>query len=262
MPVFAATMFHAVWWQILIAAAVGSALGQLAVRYARSRIARGAVIAAALIVIGATVAWTFRRGGSAEPKGESFLVVRSPSLTWDDVEQIRTVQAVKLVVPYLQSSEQTASEDQNWNTSVVGTTSDYFEFMHLQLAHGTGFVPGTAKIVVVGETVAKQLFGANDPVGQTVRIHSYPYQIVGLLAHRGTAPSGQDLDDVVLMPLEIFQQKIKGGLARLVGGSILISPYLPDDLPRVEEGVRSVLRDRHHLVDGDDGDVTIHTVNR
>lgn len=258
-PLFAATAFHPVWWQIFLAAAVGSALGQLAVRFARGRIAQLAVIGVAVAVIGVTVAWSLRRGAPAANAGYRYIAVRSAALTWDDVEAIRALPSVHVVVPYLRKSMQTASEDQNWNTSVIGTTPDYFELMGLELVRGSGFEPEARKIVVLGETPARQLFGAHtNPVGATMRINNLPFEVVGELAHRGTAAGGEDLDDVALIPAEIFLAKIDYGGKRL-RGSIFLAPESEADIPRIEEDVRRLLRDRHL---GADDDVTILTLAR
>ena len=256
-PVFARTMFHPAWWQIFVAAAIGSALGQLAVRYARGR-ARWAVIVVAIAVIGVSAGWLFRHGPSHEatlPHG--FLAISGKSLTWEDLRTIAELPSVERAVPYLHTGETLVNEDHNWTSAIVGTTPDYFAFMDLRLAAGQMFDATPFKAVVVGETVVKQMFGSQDPVGATVRIRNQPFEIVGVLAHRGMTAEGQDLDDVVLMSTDIYAQKIRGGLDKYVDGALLVSPRSVAELDRTEADVRSTLRIRHLLQDGAEDDFVI-----
>ncbi len=121
-----------------------------------------------------------------------------PTLTWDDLKAIQTeVPSVRMAAPVLRSSAQLVSEDQNWTTQVQGTTPEYFEIRNWNVANGTNItqsdVDGGTKVIVIGLTVAKQLFGAAaDPVGQVVRIKNTPYQVIGVLAAKGQSPTGQD----------------------------------------------------------------------
>lgn len=253
-PVFAATAFHPVWWQIFIAAAIGSALGQLAVRFVRGRV-RWVVVVVAVAVLGVSVGYTFRRGSrdvATFPTG--MLVVKSKSLTWDDVHAIQASATVELAVPYLSSTQQVTSDDQNWNTIVAGTTPDYFTLMDWRLAAGEPLDASKFKVVLLGETVARQLFGRSSAVGQTIRIRGVPFEVIGVLAHRGITEIGQDLDDVVLMSVETYQAKISGSVAHLVRGILFVSPKSRGELDRLEAEVRSLLHDRHLLGPGDDDD--------
>ena len=77
-----------------------------------------------------------------------------------------------------------------------------------------------ANVAVIGETVRKNLFGATDPIGETVRINNLPFKVVGLLTPKGTsAAMGQDQDDIILVPITTLQKKITGaGLAALDHG--------------------------------------------
>jgi hypothetical protein len=260
-PLFAATGFRPAWWQTLLAAAIGSGLGQLAARMTRGRRgAQWAVASGAALVVAVAAAWMFRRpGGRDEPTDAGFLVVRS--VTSDDIREIRArLASVELAVPYLHTSQQLVSEDQNWNTQVVGTTPDFFDLMGLHLVAGERFEAGTSKVVVLGDTVVRQLYGAGqNPVGQDVRIRSAPFRIVGVLAHRGMSPQGEDLDDVAIVPLEIYSARISGSLR--FDGVVLISPKAPADLARLEADVRSLLRGRHRLAPGDEDDFAIRTPN-
>lgn len=250
LPVFARTMFHPAWWQILIAAAIGSALGQLAARYAHGR-TRWAVGVVAIAVIGVSAGWLLRRGPSHEAPSRGFLAVWGRSLTWDDVHAIAGLSSVELAVPLLQrSGVQVTNDDLNWATLVVGTTTDYLPLMDAHLAAGQLFDATPFKAVVLGDTVVKQMFpGGESPIGQTLRIEGQPYPVVGVLRHRGETAQGQDLDDVVLMSTDVYRQKISRGLQKYVDGLLFVSPKSLAELDRTEAEVRSTLRIRHLLDD-------------
>jgi putative ABC transport system permease protein len=267
-PVFAATAFHPAWWQVLLAAAVGSALGQLAVRTTRDRrVAQGCVAGTAVIVVAVAGAWSLRPAARHDdPAGRPFLIVRSTTggtstLTWDDVHAIQTeIATIDLAVPTLRKTAQLISGDSNWSTQVVGTTPDYFDLWGLRLAAGERF-DGSAsnKVVVLGDTVVAQLYGAHtSPVGEVIRIKNIPFTVVGVLAHQGTSPLGQDLDDVALVPIGVYAATIE--TTRGFGGAVLITTPR-QDMARVETELRSLLRDRHRLTPGADDDFVIRSSN-
>ncbi|HTQ79934.1 MAG TPA: ABC transporter permease, partial [Thermoanaerobaculia bacterium] len=141
-----------------------------------------------------------------------------PTLTWDDLKAIQTeAAAVRYAAPQLRSNAQLLSEDQNWNTSVYGTTTEYFSIRNWPVALGEAMsdsdVESGAKVVFLGQTVLTKLFGANtNPVGQLVRIKNIPFEVKGVLSTKGQSPTGQDYDDGVFVPLRAFQTKIQGGL--------------------------------------------------
>jgi putative ABC transport system permease protein len=274
MPLFAATAFRPSWWQILLAALVGSALGQVALRATRDRrVARWSVAAAAAIVVVGAVGWAVARDARHDDSaGTGFLVVGSrdrvrPSLTWDDVREIETrIPSVRFAVPQLRKAMQLLVAEQNWNTSVVGTTPDYFDLMALHVAAGDRFDAATAKsgskVVVLGDTVVAQLFGKGEtPVGEVVQIRNMPFTIIGVLAHRGESPQGQDLDDIALVPIDVYTTRIAAEPKSRFGGTVLVSATSRDETARVEAELRSLLRDRHLLGPADNDDFIIRNVN-
>ena len=180
------------------------------------------------------------------------------SLTWDDMAALQDgeIPTIKWVAPMLQIKAQIASEDANWNTSVIGTTSVWFRIRSWGAAQGAVFDEdmgnSNAKIAVIGKTVATQLYGTSNPIGQTIRIAGQPYEVVGVLISKGTGPMG-DNDDVLVIPVKTYQQKLSKGLAKYVAGQILISMTADDAAERTMAGVTGLLRDRHKL-DGNDED--------
>jgi putative ABC transport system permease protein len=182
-----------------------------------------------------------------------------PSLTWDDLKAIQTeLSAVREAAPVLRAGSQVMSEDANWNTSIQGTTPDFLRVRSWPVAVGTAFtqtdVDGGMKVALLGQTVVEKLYGRNaNPVGQVVRVKNIPFVVVGVLARKGQSPFGQDFDDVVLVPVSTFQQKISGGLKNYIAGQIVVSSRGEDGNARAQQQVRGLLRDRHRLsLDADD----------
>ena len=189
-----------------------------------------------------------------------------PTLTWDDLKAIQNeVPSVRWASPMLRGAVQAISDDQNWSTSVNGINEDYFLIRDWNLAHGERLtradVEGGRKVVVIGQTVAEKLFGASaDPVGQTIRIKSIPFVVLGVLESKGQSAGGQEQDDVILMPYTTFLSKIQRGMGQFIGGAIMMSAVSGDDTERAEKQVSSLLRDRHRLADDADDDFQIRNL--
>ena len=159
------------------------------------------------------------------------------SLTWEDLKALQTgeITTIKWVAPMLQTRTQIASEEANWNTQVVGTTAIWFQIRNWPAVQGAVFDEDTgnsnAKVAVIGHTVATQLYGTSNPVGQTIRIAGQPYEVIGVLASKG--------------------------LAKYVNGQILISMVSDDVAERTMSDVSGLLRDRHKLDASDEDDFRI-----
>jgi putative ABC transport system permease protein len=184
------------------------------------------------------------------------------SLTWDDMKALESgeIQTIKWVAPMLQTRTQVASEEANWNTSVVGTTAIWFQVRNWSAAQGAVFDEDTgnsnAKVAVIGKTVATQLYGTANPVGQVIRIAGQPYEVIGVLATKGQGPMG-DYDDTLVVPVKTYEQKLEKGLAKYVKGQILISMVTDDLAERTIADITSLLRDRHKLDASDEDDFRI-----
>jgi putative ABC transport system permease protein len=189
-----------------------------------------------------------------------------PTLTWDDLRAIQSeIPAVQSAAPTLRSVAQVVNEDQNWSTSITGTTPEYFEIRSWSMAKGSAFtqsdVDGGTKVAVLGQTVVDRVYGPHaDPVGQVVRIKNIPFQVVAVMAKKGQSPNGQDYDDAVIIPVSTFQTKIQGGLQKFLNGAIMISAVSPDATTKAETEVTALLRDRHHIQPGTDDDFSIRNL--
>ena len=189
-----------------------------------------------------------------------------PTLTWDDLKAIRAeCSAVRYAAPQLRSSASVISEDQNWGTSINGVSPEFFSIKDWAVASGSQIsqsdIEGGTKVVVLGQTVVEKLYGPSaDPVGQTVRIKNFPFQVIGVADRKGQTAMGQYQDDVAFMPYSTFQAKIQGGLQKFIPGIIMVSAASSEDVSRAEKQITNLLRDRHHIAIGGDDDFSIRNL--
>jgi putative ABC transport system permease protein len=189
-----------------------------------------------------------------------------PTLTWDDLASIRSdVSTVRAAAPTLRSSMAVISEEQNWTTSITGTSPEYFDIRNWPIALGVGITEadaeGGAKVIVLGQTVVDKLYGpSSNPVGQTVRVGSTPFQVVGVAARKGQSATGQDYDDAAFVPFTTFARKVQGGLGKYLQGSIMVAATSSADTTRAQKDITALLRDRHHVAAADDDDFSIRNL--
>jgi len=182
------------------------------------------------------------------------------SLRDGDVEAIRKqVEGVVAVAPIVRSQAQVVAEGANWSTRVEGVTPDYMIARDLGLTSGRMFDEREArqgrKVAIIGQTVAANLFGTGDPVGQRIRVRTVPFEVIGVLASKGQSSFGQDQDDVIMAPLQAVRSRLVG---RRLRGDTVMNIYVKaedgDILDRVQEDVTNVLREQHRIRPGEDDD--------
>ncbi|HLK35455.1 MAG TPA: ABC transporter permease, partial [Polyangiaceae bacterium] len=189
-----------------------------------------------------------------------------PTLTWDDLKAIRTqAPAVRWAAAAQMTKAPIMAEDQNWTTSITGSSPEFFDIRNWVIKKGSLFgdsdVDAEAKVIVLGATVADKLFGADvDPVGKTVRIRAAPFLVVGLLERKGQSPMGTDYDDAAFIPVSTFQNQIQGGLQKYIAGIVVVSAVSSADTTRAQAEIAALLRDRHHLRSADDDDFSIRNL--
>ncbi len=189
-----------------------------------------------------------------------------PTITWEDLRAIRTqAPAVLRAAPAQTTRPTLMAEDQNWTTSLTGTTPEFFDIRNWTIDKGSLFgdsdVEAGAKVIVLGATVSDKLFGAGvDPVGKMVRIRAVPFLVVGLLERKGQSPMGTDYDDAAFIPVSTFQNQIQGGLQKYIAGIVAVSAISADDTTRAQAEITMILRDRHHISAGDEDDFNIRNL--
>jgi putative ABC transport system permease protein len=190
------------------------------------------------------------------------------TLTHDDATAIlREVPAVALAVPGVRSTQQVVAGAANWSTVVQGTAIEILEAREWELAAGRAWTPeeevSAAKVALIGETAAASLFADADPIGAQIRIRNVPFEVVGLLARKGQASTGQDQDDIVMVPFWTARRSIVGASranARAVG-TILLKVHEGEDMAAAEEEVRALLRQRHRLAATDADDFSLRNLS-
>jgi putative ABC transport system permease protein len=187
-----------------------------------------------------------------------------PTLSEDDAEAIqKEIPEVQAVAAYLRGRGQMVSGNQNWSTSILGVTPEFLEAREWRLQNGKLFAAeefrGNSRLVLVGQTVAQNLFPGQDPSGTVVRINRIPFQVAGVLQPKGYSMGGWDQDDLILIPMAPARKKVLGERAlsgRLVNG-IAVKVKSPELVPRAEKEIRELLRQRHRLRSGQENDFWI-----
>jgi len=190
------------------------------------------------------------------------------TLTENDARAIQDeIPRVEAAAPAMRGTGQVIYGNLNWSTVIFGMTPEYLTSREWRVVRGREIdendVRSSAKVALVGQTVAQMLFGGTDPTGQTIRVKYVPFTIVGLLDAKGQNFSGQDQDDAILIPLSTARGRILGqaqGRTRTVGH---INVKMADgvDMKQAEAQVRELLRQRHRLQPEQDDDFNIRNLS-
>jgi putative ABC transport system permease protein len=192
--------------------------------------------------------------GSATSGGMRLGLGTRLTISQDDAAAIeREIPSIEVAAPSLRGNVQAVHGGLNWATYLLGVTPDFLDARGWPLIAGRPIEPAdvdsAGKVALVGETLVRNLFGESEPLGGTIRIGRVPFTVIGVLSARGRDRSGQDWDDIVLIPLSTARTKILGVSptnARAVTAiSIKVRPH--DDIARAEADVRALLRQRHRL---------------
>jgi len=190
------------------------------------------------------------------------------TLTEDDSYAIqREIQEVQAAAPQLRGTGQVVAGNNNWSTVFYGVTPEHFEVRNWVIASGKGFdaadLAGSAKVALLGETVARNLFGDGDPVGQVIRIRKVPFVVVGTLGRKGQSLLGQDQDDVILMPISTARNRVLGGSTarQRTVGSVFVKVREDADMSEAEGQIRNLLRQRHRIQAGQEDDFTLRNLS-
>lgn len=186
----------------------------------------------------------------------------SQRLTVADVNAIRTeCEAVIAVSPEVRSSGQAVYGNSNWPTTIYGGGEEYLEIKSWNVVSGRNITDseakGSAKVCLVGRTVADELFGEGvDPTGETVRFKNIPFKIIGVLDEKGQNSFGQDQDDVIIAPYTTVQKRI---LAQTHIQSIQMSARSTEESALAQTQVEEVLRRTHKLNENEDNDFIVRS---
>ncbi len=173
---------------------------------------------------------------------------------------LRDCPSVGLVTPIARSSGQVVFGNNNWSTNVLGVNEHYLSIVSREVVEGRFFthteINGGHKVCVIGRTVADNLFGNLNPVGQTLRFKKLPVRIVGVLKERGETAMGGDQDDTILMPFSVVQRRLSGITH---ANMMYISAASAETVASAKTEIAQVLRRRHRIRPGQEDDFFIRT---
>jgi putative ABC transport system permease protein len=183
----------------------------------------------------------------------------APKFKIADIEAIQQqVNGLKVVAPVVGSPVTLVVGTQNWSSTVSGTTNDYFIAGNWKIAAGRQFTDDEERagkaVCVIGNTVRKELFGAGNPVGSSIRVKTFDCEVIGLLVAKGQGGMGQDQDDTVLMPLRTTQRRLTGSLDI---GNVMVSLKDGTDATVAIAQLRSLLRERRKLAENADDNFNV-----
>ena len=169
---------------------------------------------------------------------------------------------VRAVSPSASTMSQVVAGNQNWNTRIEGYNEQYPLLRNWKVVQGTFFdenhVKGASRVAVLGQTVVDELFGGGDPVGHTIRIKNLPFQVLGVLAKKGSNNWGRDQDDTIVVPFTTVQKKFQGGVLYVQSG--LIGAVSARASFAAQEQISNLLRQRHNL-DGKADDFRVRNLS-
>jgi putative ABC transport system permease protein len=183
----------------------------------------------------------------------------SPPFTMDDVLAIETeISGVKAVAPSLNTGTQAIYGNTNWSTGVTGTNDKFLEVRDWTLQTGRNFseseLRGGAAVCILGNTVRQELFGEQDPVGQTIRLSRISCQVIGVLSAKGQSGFGQDQDDLIVIPLRTLQRRMAGNSDV---NAILVSARDGVSTEKVQADIERLMRERRKIQANEDDDFNI-----
>src|SRR6266849_1592932 len=211
----------------------------------------------AITNIGANMIWVeaggVNRGGVRTGAGGT------KTLTLGNYEAIKEhVPLVTNVTPQADTRVQVVYGNQNWGTSVRGVGPEYLALKNWNVVRGGMYtdadVERASNVCVLGQTLVDQLFGSQDPIGETIRVKNEPCVVVGVLDVKGQSATGQDQDDNFLMPYTTVMKKIKG---QLWLDDIMCSAVSARVLDQAEQDITALMRERHHIRPGSDDDFNL-----
>ena len=202
--------------------------------------------------------------GSSTSSGVRLGTGAVPTLTTNDAEAIGELPSVAGVAPVSPGTAQMVYGPNNWAALVTGTLPSYLEVANWSIADGDMFtdadVRSGARVAVLGQTVVKNLFGDENPVGKTLRIRQSPFVVVGVLAGKGQSLDGRDQDDTVFIPVTTAQRKVFGSQFPGTVRFIMVKAVSPEAMPVAEREMAQLLRQRHRLPERTDDDFDIRNL--
>ncbi len=184
------------------------------------------------------------------------------TLTVEDLDAIkREVPSVSMVTPAINARSQLVAGNMNWNTNVQGVSEQYPDVRKWPVATGSFFpdadVRPAARVIVIGQTIADNMFPGSDAVGQTLRVSSLPFRVVGVMVRKGQDQGGRDQDDIAFAPYTTVQKKVLGNTRVQIA---YVSAISEDATYTAQSQIGDLLRQRHKLTASEPDDFTVRNM--
>ena len=183
------------------------------------------------------------------------------SLKVSDYQAISKLDGVKEASPYTANSYVTIYQSKNWTTTVSGVSSNFQDVNNWTMAEGRFIssknVENRERVAVVGQTVVKNLFAGEDPVGKEIRVKNIPFRVIGVLNSKGNGTMGNDQDDVIFIPYTTAMERVEG-----VDYLRMVYVVASDDngIDRLQSDIENLLRVRHSIKDTNLDDFNIQNM--
>lgn len=201
------------------------------------------------------------RSASARSGGVRVGLGTRPTLTMKDAMAIReNIDGVEALSPASSEGKQLMYGNQNWSSVVYGVSPEYLYIKNYEIDYGRGFIPedmrNSAKVAIIGSTVANELFGDLDPVGRVMRVGSIPFKVIGTVKPKGsTGPFDQD--DLIFIPITTAQKRVFGTDFPGTVSMIVVKGAQADDLTKIQADIDELITKRHNLSKNQDKDFEI-----
>lgn len=183
------------------------------------------------------------------------------SLKISDYEAIAKLEGVKAASPMTNGSYVVIYQNKNWTTSVAGVNSNFQDVNNWTMTSGRFFsdknVQNRERVAVVGQTVVKNLFTDEDPIGKEIRVKNIPFRVIGVLKSKGNGTMGNDQDDTVLIPYTTSMERVEG-----IDYLRRVYVVAKDDggIDRLQADIENLLRVRHNIKDTNLDDFNIQNM--
>jgi putative ABC transport system permease protein len=183
----------------------------------------------------------------------------APSFRLEDAEAIASqIGSVAAVAPSAGASATVVYQAENWSTTVTGSTDDYFVAGNWRLAEGRFFTEAEERagraVCVIGETLHRELFGEENPVGSQIRVKRFSCEVIGLLQAKGQGAFGMDADDILVMPLRTVQRRVRGNDDVT---TLQVSVKDGSSLSEATEAIQRLMRERRNIAENEDDNFSV-----
>lgn len=200
--------------------------------------------------------------GNVSASGVRGAAGSNQTLTLKDAQAIeKSVDGVRAVAPIVNGSANMVVGNQNWISSMAGSTPEYAIVQDRAVAEGSFItdrhLAGRERVAVLGQTVVENLFGESQAIGRTVRINDAPFRVIGILEEKGQSGMGQDQDDTVIIPITTAQERMLG-ITHI--NRISIQGENTDVLAQIQADVTELLRQRHEITADKEDDFNVRNM--